>query len=95
VIGCDEYSWNNETRIVKTVDTLYFEKLPMKGIEAFEEVPLGNKTDKSFIVKRPSQTRGPISLHDDKGKFFNFPILSNLVVIQCLQKWWIDLILSI
>ena len=44
----------------------------MKGIEAFEEVPLGNKTNKSFIVKRPSQTRGPISLHDDKGKFVYF-----------------------
>ena len=72
MIGCDEYSWNNETRIVKTVDTLYFEKLPMKGIEAFEEVPLGNKTNKSFIVKRPSETRGPISLHDDKGKFVCF-----------------------
>ena len=72
MIGCDEYSWNNETRIVKTVDTLYFEKLPMKGIEAFEEVPLGNKTNKSFIVKRPSQTRGPISLHDDKGNLFIF-----------------------
>ena len=53
---------------MKHIDTLYFEKLPMKGFEAFDEVPLGNKTNKSFIVKRPSETKSPISLHDDKGK---------------------------
>ena len=41
----------------------------MKGIEAFDEVPLGNKTNKSYIVKRPSETKSPISLHDDKGKW--------------------------
>ena len=40
----------------------------MKGIEALDEVPLGNKTNKSYIVKRPSETKSPISLHDDKGK---------------------------
>ena len=65
---CDEYSWDNKGKPVKHIDTLYFEKLPMKGIEAFDEVPLGNKTNKSFIVKRPSETKSPISLHDDKGK---------------------------